>query len=399
MKSQIFIERSRDMAKLLLLGGLALCLGACGKAEDVQPTPTRESDYTGFTAQADPGSVTANGVLLPIRQIVLSFGVGGHVESVAAEVGESVQAGQTLATLDGAELQRAVTQAELELERAQARLTQLEAQATPIPEQVLAATTAITGAQAALTQAYVQAAQRDNQDIIDRVALEQAERALSDAQNEYDKVLDNPRTHTWAPSSPQARTLAEVQDHYDTTLARYNMHAADHGYAAAIADANAQLAQARFTLYEAQHPVAPKELTLAQLDVERAQLSLETAQADLARAILRAPFDGVISTVQIREGEWATPSATAVELLDVSRWRVETKNVGELQIAGVRVGQKARVQVNAFRDETLRGRVITISPVAVVQQGDTTYTLMIDLEPTDLNLRPGMNVRVEIVTE
>jgi hypothetical protein len=43
--------------------------------------------------------------------------------------------------------------------------------------------------------------------------------------------------------------------------------------------------------------------------------------------------------------------------------------------------------------------VVTISPVAVVQQGDTTYTLMIDLEPTDLNLRPGMNVRVEIVTE
>jgi len=177
------------------------------------------------------------------------------------------------------------------------------------------------------------------------------------------------------------------------------MHAADHGYAVAIADASAQLAQARFTLYEAQHPVTPKELTLAQLDVERAQLSLEAAQADLARAILRASFDGVISTVQMREGEWATPGATVVELLDVSRWRVETKNVGELQIAGVRVGQEARVQVNAFRDETLRGRVVTISPVAVVQQGDTTYTLMIDLEPTDLNVRPGMNVRVEIVTE
>jgi HlyD family secretion protein len=340
----------------------------------------------------------ANGVLLPIRQIVLSFGIGGQVESVAAEVGESVQAGQTLATLDGAELQRAVAQAELELARAQARLTQLQAQATPIPERVLAATTAITGAEAALTQAYVQAAQRDNQDIIDRVALEQAERALADAQNEYDKVLDNPRTHTWAPSSPQARTLAEVQDHYDATLARYNMHAADHGYAVAIADASVELAQAQFALYEAQRPVAPQERTLAQLDVERAQLSLETAQADLARAALRAPFDGVISTVQIREGEWATPSATVVELLDVSRWRVETKNVGELQIAGVREGQEAQVRVNAFRDETLRGHVVTISPVAVVQQGDTTYTLMIDLEPTDLNLRPGMNVRVEIVT-
>jgi hypothetical protein len=35
----------------------------------------------------------------------------------------------------------------------------------------------------------------------------------------------------------------------------------------------------------------------------------------------------------------------------------------------------------------------------VVQQGDTTYTLLIDLEPTQLNLRPGMNAEVEILTE
>jgi hypothetical protein len=42
--------------------------------------------------------------------------------------------------------------------------------------------------------------------------------------------------------------------------------------------------------------------------------------------------------------------------------------------------------------------VVTISPVAVVQQGDTTYTLMIELEPTALNLRAGMTAQVEILT-
>jgi hypothetical protein len=52
----------------------------------------------------------------------------------------------------------------------------------------------------------------------------------------------------------------------------------------------------------------------------------------------------------------------------------------------------------AFRGEELSGRVVAISPVAVVQQGDTTYTVMIELESTDLNLRPGMNAEVEIVT-
>jgi len=98
-------------------------------------------------------------------------------------------------------------------------------------------------------------------------------------------------------------------------------------------------------------------------------------------------------------GEWVSPSTPVVELIDVSRWLVDTKNVGELQIARVREGQEATVRVNAFQDQALRGHVATVSPVAVVQQGDTTYTLTIELEATDLNLRPGMTVRVEIAAD
>ena len=201
------------------------------------------------------------------------------------------------------------------------------------------------------------------------------------------------------PHPPGGSTLAEAQDYYKVVLAQYNLHTADRSDAVAITDAEARLAQAQLTLYEAQHPITPEELSLAQLDVERAQLTLDAAQADMARAILLAPFDGVVSAVPVSAGEWSGPGTMAVELLDVSRWRIETKNVGELQIARVQVGQEVSVRVNAFREEQLRGRVVTISPVAVVQQGDTTYTLMIELDLTDLNLRPGMTVQVEILTE
>jgi HlyD family secretion protein len=372
---------------------LALCLTACSQPVSTLSTPTPSRSQPGFAG------ISANGTLVPARQVALSFGVGGAVQSIAVEIGENVEAGQTLATLDDAELKRAVTEAEIELKGARARLDQLQAQATPVPERVLAATTAITSARAALTQARVQASQREDQDVIDRYELERAGRALEDARREYEKVLSNPETHTWAPSSPQARTLEEVQDHYDVVLAQYRMHSADHGYAVATADAEAQLAQAQLTLYEAQHPVMPEEIALAQLDVQRAQAALEATQANLAQATLAAPFDGVVADVPASVGERAAPGATVVELLDLSRWRIETKNVSELDIARVRVGQEVQVQVNAFREETLGGRVTTISPVAVVQQGDTTYTLTIELEPTDLNLRPGMTVQVEILAQ
>ena len=370
------------------------CNGQPATPAALTPTPQGESSQ----AYADASdTISANGIIMPLRQVTLSFGTEGFVEAVKVEVGEQVQAGQVLASVDTTQLERAVVQAELDLKSAQARLAQMQAQATPIPEQVMAATAAITNAQATLAQAHLQAGQRSNYDTIDRIALKYAERALADAQREYDKVRNDPRTRDWAPSSPAGVALAEAQDRYDSVLAQYQLNAADRAYAVSLTGAETQLAQARLSLYQAQNPVGPEALRLAQLDVERAQQVAEAARADLERATLRAPFDGVISAVGISLNEWAAPGAPAVELLDVSDWRVETKNVGELQIARVQVGQAVRVQVNAFQSETLHGRVLTMSPVAVVQQGDTTYTLTIALEPTALNLQPGMTAQVEIV--
>jgi HlyD family secretion protein len=133
--------------------------------------------------------------------------------------------------------------------------------------------------------------------------------------------------------------------------------------------------------------------------LRQAELTMAQLELQLQGAELRAPFDGVVSAVYLRPGEWGALGVPVVEIIDTTRWYAETRNVSELTIGQVQVGQKARVEVLALRSETLRGRVATISPVAVVQQGDTTYTLMIELDPTDLNLRPGMNVQVEILSE
>jgi len=146
-------------------------------------------------------------------------------------------------------------------------------------------------------------------------------------------------------------------------------------------------------------PVPAEEIAQARARLRQAELSAAQLELQLQGAELRAPFDGVVSAVYLRAGEWGAPGVPGVEMIDTSRWYVETRNVGELTIGQVQVGQGARVRVLAFRGEMLRGRVEAISPVAIVQQGDTTYTLMIELEPTSLSLWPGMNVQVEILSE
>ena len=52
----------------------------------------------------------------------------------------------------------------------------------------------------------------------------------------------------------------------------------------------------------------------------------------------------------------------------------------------------------ALRGEDRQGRMVASPTVAPKLQGDTTYKVLAELEPTRLNLRPGMNVEVEILT-
>jgi multidrug resistance efflux pump len=146
-------------------------------------------------------------------------------------------------------------------------------------------------------------------------------------------------------------------------------------------------------------PAPSEEIVQARARLRQAELVVAQLELQLQGTELRAPFDGAISAVYLRPGEWSAPGVPTVEIIDTTRWYVETRNVSELTIGQLQVGQEAQVQILAFRDETLRGHVDTISPVAVVQQGDTTYTLTIELESTDLNLRPGMNVQVRLTME
>lgn len=396
LRSQLRTSHRRFGGLLGLL--LILVLAACSTDAAQPAAPTPAPNYGATSSQTLPGSLSANGILHPIRRRTLSFDISSDIRSLDVEVGMPVQAGQTLATADDTDLQRAVAQASLDMGNTQIYLAQLQAQAAPVAERVIAATAAISSAQAALLQAQTQSDLRGNQAILDRAALTQAEQALTDAQNAYDNVLRDPITKEWAPYSPAAKALEDMQEHYRLTLAQSRLHSADRAYDVAIANAEAQLAQAELALYEAQHPVAPETLALAELSVKRAEGALAIAREDLERATLSAPFDSVIADVHTSVGEWAAPGTPIIELLDVSRWRIETKNVGELEIAHVQVGQEVNVRINAFQGETLTGRVVTVSPVAIVQQGDTTYTLMIELDPTDLNLRPGMTAQVEIET-
>ena len=446
--------------KIILLLTLLL-LTACRDGEDASPAPTVSAE--GITPETDfsPANIRANGILLPAQQMELSFGTGGFILDVEVDVGESVSLGQVLISLDSTEAELALQRAEADLAAAQANYD-LVAAGRPVEQAaaIAAANLELIAAQQSLTAIYDDAdlaatqalqavvdAQKDvadakralenlgaaaNQATIDAAYANMilAKDRLDKAEDDYEPWRNKPENNT--TRAALLSKVAEAQLIYDAAVRKYNGYIgstndldlakaeADLALAQAklanteenyeilkdgpepdeiaLAEAQVANAQARLSLAESSGPTA-EQLSLARAQVDGARASLEIAQSQFDRMVITAPNDGIISVVDANQGEWAAPGEMMVEVLDTARWRIETKNVGELQIGLVALGQKVQVNVNAFKGETLVGTVVAISPVAVVQQGDTTYTLTIELEQTDLNLWPGMTAQVEILVD
>jgi HlyD family secretion protein len=449
----------KDLKPLIFL--VIFVLTACSGGADASPEPTSTIEHTTQGSITSKSIIRANGVLLPAQQMELSFGSGGYIEAVDIGVGESVHAGQVLVRIESTELDLALKQAVAEFAVAEANYD-LVAAGNPAEQKVAISTATfdLIAAQQALDAIYDNAeiagalALRDvieaqkavddahrvltnltssaNQSSIDAAyaTMILAEDNLDDAKDAYKPWQNKPENNT--TRAMLLTKVAEAQQAYDKAVRLYNSHidsasdidlakaeadlalaqeqltAAQNYYEIlkdglnpdeiALAEARVVNAQAQLNLAETGDPSA-EQLTLAQAQVDTARTNLEIIQAKMDKMVITAPYDGIVSIVRAKQGEWANPGELMVELLDISRWKIETKNVGELQIGRVEIGHDVQVSVNAFKDKALNGRVVAISPVAIVQQGDTTYTLSIELDPTNLNLLPGMTAQVEIRTD
>jgi HlyD family secretion protein len=170
-----------------------------------------------------------------------------------------------------------------------------------------------------------------------------------------------------------------------------------------VSAAHAQAETARATARQAEARLArlragsrSEDVTAAEADVARGQAVLAEAQSNLSDATLKAPFDSIVGTVLINEGELALPQRPIITVGDLSRWRVQTEDLSEADVSRVQVGQDAVVTVDALEGKKLQGRVAEISPIASDSRGDKVYTVKVDLEPVaDSGLRWGMSAFME----
>ena len=111
---------------------------------------------------------------------------------------------------------------------------------------------------------------------------------------------------------------------------------------------------------------------------------------------LRVPFDGVLLSLDLTVGESAVPALPIAFLADTSQWTIETKDLAEIDVANVAIGDPVTIKLDAFVGEDFHGTVTEIDPVGREYLGDMTYKVTITLDEADPRFLWNMTAIVNI---
>jgi RND family efflux transporter MFP subunit len=129
--------------------------------------------------------------------------------------------------------------------------------------------------------------------------------------------------------------------------------------------------------------------------VQQAQAALALAQINLTEGTLAAPFDGVVASLNLIPGEFVPSDQAAITLATLTTFQIETNDLSERDITKVKIGSPANISIEAL-NETLKGKVISISPRADTVGGDVVFKVKIAFEKQPENLLWGMTAEVTI---
>jgi HlyD family secretion protein len=332
-------------------------------------------------------------------------------------VGDRVEAGDLLARLDTAQLELQVKQAQAALTSTEARLAQLragarqqeiaaaeanlravEAQAEAASANLAQLLAGASNSQIAAAEADLAAAMNEQQQAADiyEMVLTCFTFEIFGHEREICPALGAPEEQTRYSLNAADKALTAAQTRLDEALAGADADAVRAAEAnVAAAEAQRDAAQARLDLSRA--GATDGQIAAAEASVAQAQAALALAELSVEKAALYAPFDGVLSAVNVEAGEMSSGGPLpAFTLLDTSRFQVNL-DVDELDVGLLAPGQAAQVTLDAFPDVEIPGRVERIAPIATVFGGVVNYHVVVGLDPTDAPIRADMTVNVTVV--
>lgn len=164
----------------------------------------------------------------------------------------------------------------------------------------------------------------------------------------------------------------------------------------AIVNADRSITESTESLNKLKAGTDSLDLRSSELSVVKAQNALQDAKNTLADYYIRAPFDGIVASLDIQKGQ--TVSSAAVATL-ITNQKVATLSVNEVDAAQIKVGGKATLSFDAIEGLTLTGEVAAIDTIGTVTQGVVSYELKVVFDSQDERVKSGMTANAAIQTD
>ncbi len=175
------------------------------------------------------------------------------------------------------------------------------------------------------------------------------------------------------------------------------------------------LSESDFIGFKSARDVAKAQLDSANDQVNVSQANLDSAEEQLERTTIVSPLDGTISRLNSQVGErvlgTVQNAGTIIMIISDLNAMEARVDVGEMDVVGIKPGQKARLEVDAFKDRKFSGTVTDVassskdsnlpgntSSGSSQSQEATKFQVRIRLNDKE-SFRPGMSVSADIETE
>jgi membrane fusion protein, multidrug efflux system len=147
---------------------------------------------------------------------------------------------------------------------------------------------------------------------------------------------------------------------------------------------------------EARYQAAAAQLDLAKAQHAQALARLDELKINVANTALTSPVSGFVGKRALDPGAWVTPNSSFISVVDISLVRL-VANIVEKDLRRISAGQRADVQVDAFPNETFKGRIARVSPV--LDPATRTAQIEVEIDNPQFRLKPGMYARVDFTVE
>lgn len=395
--------------------------------------------------------VILTGKIKPVDEVKLAFDRSGKVSNTFVQVGSNVVVGQSLVTLDSAEIYAEYLRAEANIVSEQARLDELKRGTRPeeiaiLESEVLNAQTALSTAEdrlrTSLYEAYTKSddAIRNNIDQFfsnPRTANPQINVTINDAQLKNDINLmrfeiegllvawdKNPQDTSRATIVRISNDLNTVKMFVAKVASAVNALSANSSLSNTTVESyKASASSARNSLIAGQNSIGSSEerlnttrstLLIAQKNLNlkkvgasaeevraqearvlQSQASLQAVGAQLSKMTLRSPLAGVVTQQDAKKGQIVSISTPVVSVISNNNLEIEA-NVSEISVGKVQIGNLVDITMDAFAGKTFTGTVTYIEPAETIVDGVVNFKITIAFNENYEQIKTGLSTNLSI---